>query len=166
MLPKDLMADFQATVHALRYVLFISTWDEKGASGKYRGNQRLTYVITFYAIALAAITGGIALGGWWGDVGTTLHVVAAIMVLLVSAFRIVYLLKKRDWIAWRSILVTGRMPAWYVRENHPVWYEQLQATSTPGEGKDGTSPPMSATGQEPSKGPITDRPGKDPGAVT
>ena len=51
MLPKDLMADFQATVHALRYVLFISTWDEKGAAGKYRGNQRLTYVITFYVIA-------------------------------------------------------------------------------------------------------------------
>ena len=158
MLPKDLMADFQTTVHALRYTLFLSTWDEKGSAGKYRGNQRLTYVITFYVIALAAITGAIALSGLWDEMGTMLHVVTGIMVLLVSAFRIVYLFRKRDWIAWRSILLTGAMPAWYVRENHPRWYEELERGSK-APAKDMPGPPSAPEDTGGKTSPEAERPG-------
>jgi len=47
-LPVDVSRDFERSVHSLRYVLFLSTWDEKGAAHKYQGHQRMMYVITFY----------------------------------------------------------------------------------------------------------------------
>jgi hypothetical protein len=130
-LPKDVEADFQRSVHALRYVLFLSTWDEKGGARKYQGHQRMTYVITFYTIALAALTGLIATSGPWDEGGTFLHVVAGIMVILVFLYRLVYVFRKRDWIAWRSIFKTGTMPVWYVKNAHPKWYEQLVPASEP-----------------------------------
>ena len=83
-LPTNVQADFDRSVHALRYVLFLSSWEEKGSAHKYRGHQRMAYVITFYTIALSAITGAIALWGEWEEMGMLLHVVAGIMVLLNS----------------------------------------------------------------------------------
>ena len=141
-LPKDVGADLRATVQSLKYVTFLSSWDEKGAAHKYKGNQRLTYVITFYVIALAALTGFMALAGLWGEVSTWLHVVSGVMVLLLSTFRIVYLLRKREWIAWRALLRTGRVPEWYVRKNHPRWYEELRPERVP-----------EAEGEAPERGP-------------
>jgi cytochrome b subunit of formate dehydrogenase len=126
--------DFQRSVHAFRYVLFLSSWDEKGAAHKYQGHQRMMYIITFYCIALAAITGFIALSGWWEDMGTFLHVVAGIMVILIFLYRLVYVFRKRDWIAWRSIFVTGKMPVWYVKMAHPRWYEEITPASQPERG--------------------------------
>jgi hypothetical protein len=72
-----------------------------------------------------------ALAGFMGEVSIWLHVVSGVMVLLLSTFRIVYLLRKREWIAWRALLRTGRMPEWYVRKNHPRWYEELRPDTVP-----------------------------------
>ncbi len=142
-LPVDISMDFQRSVHALRYVLFLSSWDEKGAAHKYQGHQRMMYVITFYTIALAAVTGFLALSGWGEGVGTFLHVVAGIMVILVFLYRLVYVFRKRDWIAWRSIFITGRMPVWYVKMAHPKWYEELMPAAEP------DSEPEQETEEEP-----------------
>ncbi len=139
-LPTDVEADFQRSVHALRYVLFLSTWDEKGGAHKYQGHQRMTYVITFYTIALAALTGLIANSGLWEDVGTFLHVVAGIMVMLIFIYRLIYVFRKRDWIAWRSIFRTGTMPVWYVKNAHPKWYEQLVPVPEPAKEEDEEPP--------------------------
>jgi hypothetical protein len=124
-LPRDLGEDFRATVHTIRYVVFLSNWDEKGSAHKYKGNQRMSYIATFYTIALAGITGAFVHLGTLGELGVVLHVVSGILVLSLSAYRIAYLLRKREWIAWRSILVSGKMPEWFVMRNHPKWYEEL-----------------------------------------
>ena len=160
-LPKDVEADFQRSVHALKYVLFLSRWDEKGAAGKYQGHQRMMYVITFYTIALAAVTGLLASSGLWEEVGPFLHVVAGIMVLLIFIYRLVYVFRKRDWIAWRSIFITGTMPAWHVKITHPRWYEELHPSgSTTGEEHD--EPPE---GEPPAESePAPESPGPRPDA--
>lgn len=139
-LPVDVSMDFDRSVHALRYVLFLSRWDEKGAAHKYQGHQRIMYIITFYTISLAAVTGFIALSGWWEDVGSFLHVVAGIMVILIFLYRLVYVFRKRDWIAWRSIFLTGKMPVWYVKMAHPKWYEELVPAAEPAEGTEEEPP--------------------------
>ena len=128
-LPRDLMEDFRATVHTIRYVVYLSKWDEKGAAHKYKGNQRISYLGTFYTVALAGITGAFVHFGTFEELGIVLHVVSGVLVLTLSAYRFAHLLRKREWIAWRSILVSGKMPEWFVKQNHPRWYEELFPSS-------------------------------------
>ncbi len=151
-LPTDVMADFQASVHTLKYVFFLSRWDERSGVAKYRGNQRMSYIITFYVIALAAITGMIAAWGGWEDSGTTIHVVSGSLVVLVFIYRMIYTIRKREWIAWRSIFITGRMPIWYVKQTHPKWYEEMEPTKAGADGPSAKGEPPSEP--EPPTGPV------------
>jgi len=34
-------------------------------------------------------------------------------------------IKKHDSIALKGAFITGKLPRWYVRKNHPIWYENF-----------------------------------------
>ena len=157
-LPTDLSKEFRATIRSLLWILFLSPLEERGASEKYKANQRMTYVATIYTVALAGLTGFLSALGVFGRLGPVVHIVAGILVLLLSSFRMLYLIRKYDKVAIKCILLTGRMPVWYVKENHPLWYDKISAEaatvddveskeSGPGDDARGLeSPPAESTG--------------------
>ncbi|UCC93407.1 MAG: cytochrome b/b6 domain-containing protein [Thermoplasmata archaeon] len=123
-LPKNVASDFKATFETAMWVTFISRNRESGSSDKYMANQRMSYLAIFYTLSLSAISATFI--GIFGATGSAVHVVAGTLVGLLAAFRILYLLRTRERLVWRSILSTGTMPLWYIKENYYNWYLELK----------------------------------------
>ncbi len=51
---------------------------------------------------------------------------AVVLVIFLSMYRILTLIRRHDAVASKCILATGRMPLWYVKKNHFLWYRQLK----------------------------------------
>jgi cytochrome b561 len=129
-LPKNVASEFKATFETAMWVTFISRQKEGGSSDKYRANQRMSYLAIFYTLSLSAISAVFI--SVFGETGSAVHVVAGTLVGLLAAFRILYLLRTWDKIAWRSILSTGTMPLWYIKDNHYKWYLELKGIDPEG----------------------------------
>jgi cytochrome b subunit of formate dehydrogenase len=120
--------DFQATLHTLLFVFHLTRREERGSPGKYRGNQKIAYMAAVYTLTLTAITVLIVWLDLLGEeMGMIMHVVAGILVGLVAGYRILYIIRKHDRIALKCILASGRMPEWYVRKHHYLWYKKVIA---------------------------------------
>lgn len=125
MVSRDMKKDFKALVHTHFYMMYMAPREESGAAGKYRGNQRMAFLVTTYVLGLTAITVLMMYTGIFGREAVFLHLVTGFMVLIVVISRIWYILRKRDSVAIRSILMTGSMPDWYVKKYHFLWYKEL-----------------------------------------
>ncbi len=124
MLPKNVSEEFKDTLDTAMYAMFISRQKEGRSSFKYKANQRMSYLATFYTLTLAAVTAVFI--GTLGEAGSAIHVVAGALVAFLAVFRILYLIREWDPIAMSCIFKTGKMPLWYVKENHYRWYVQLK----------------------------------------
>jgi cytochrome b561 len=122
-LPEDIYTEFKASLQTLMYVTFVSRQKETGSASKYKANQRMSYLATFYTLALSALTAVFIFR--LHEVGSALHVVAGTLVGLLSIYRILYLIREWDWIAMKCILWSGKMPLWYIKEEHYNWYLEL-----------------------------------------
>ncbi len=125
MISKDMKKDFKALVHTHFYMMYMAPREESGAAGKYRGNQRMAFIVTTYVLGLTAITVLMISMGEFGREAVFLHLVTGFIVIVVVISRIWYIMRKRDGIAIKSILMTGSMPDWYVKKNHYLWYREL-----------------------------------------
>jgi len=126
MLTTSTVADIRATLHTLLFLFWMASREERGDQGKYRGNQRVAYIATIYTLGLSGLTGLFVWLGWLGEIGVILHVIAGALVGLLAAYRVAYLVRKRDGTAAKCVLATGTMPEWYVRKNHPRWYREVK----------------------------------------
>ncbi len=125
-LPKNVGADLGANIHNILYIFHMAPSAERGAGEKYKRHQRMTYVATVYCLILSAITGLWLWSGWWEDIGIIMHVIAGLLIVFLSGYRILSLIRRHDAIALRSIFVKGTMPAWYVKKHHFLWYRELK----------------------------------------
>ena len=125
MVSKNMKKDFKALVHTHFYMMYMASREETGASGKYRGNQRMAFLATTYVLGLTAITVLLMYIGIFGREAVFLHLVAGFMVVVVFISRIWYILRKRDGVAIKCIMMTGSMPDWYVKKYHFLWYKKL-----------------------------------------
>jgi len=86
----------------------------------------MTYVAFAYCLSLSAITALFVWQDLLGEVGVLMHVCAGVLVIFLSLYRILTLIRRHDAVASKCILATGRMPLWYVKKNHFLWYRQLK----------------------------------------
>ena len=127
-IPQHTHKDFKATLHTLLYVFHLARREERGSPGKYRGNQKIAYMATVYTLSLTAITVLIVWLDLLGEeMGMIMHVVAGILLGLVAGYRILYLIRKHDKVALKCILSSGKMPEWYVKKKHYLWYKKVVA---------------------------------------
>lgn len=124
MLPKNVTEEFKETLDTAMYVTFISRQKEGRSSDKFKANQRMSYLATYYTLALAAVTAVFI--GTIGEAGSAVHVVAGALVAFLAIFRILYLIREWDPITMKCIFKTGKMPLWYIKEHHYLWYIQLK----------------------------------------
>jgi cytochrome b subunit of formate dehydrogenase len=121
-LPQNVGWDLRASIHNILWIFHLVSREERGAAHKYKGNQRMTYVATVYVLSLAAITALIMYLDLLGELGTVMHVIAGVLVVFMAAYRILHIIRKHDGVAIRSILATGKVPEWWAKKHHYLWY--------------------------------------------
>lgn len=124
-LPKNSMVELKAALYSLMYLVFLTKKQERGSGGKYMKSQRIIYAFTIYVLGLAAITGFLNWAGILGEHMLISHITAGVLVVLIGVHRTALIIRRRDKVALKSVLVTGTMPEWYVKKNHRAWYEEM-----------------------------------------
>jgi cytochrome b subunit of formate dehydrogenase len=132
-LPRNVGADLAANIHHIMYIFHLSPLEERGAGEKYKRHQRMTYVALVYVVALLAVTAFLVWSDIVGELGLVLHVIAGVLALFLSAYRILSLFRKHDMVAIRSILATGKVPDWYAKRRHFLWYREVRGGYKPPE---------------------------------
>lgn len=130
-LPKNVGVDVAASVQAIFYIFHLSPKPERGAGNKYLRNQRMTYIALIYVLALCGITALPLLLDWVNEMTEVMHIIAGLLLVFLSGYRILYLVRTHDGVAIRSIMVTGTMPEWYVKKHHFLWYKELRGGYKP-----------------------------------
>lgn len=126
MLPKNVGVDVAASVQAILYIFHMSPMPERGAGEKYLRNQRMTYIALIYVIALCGITAVPLMLSIGGEMAVIMHVIAGILAIFISFYRILYLIRTHDSVAIKSILWKGTMPEWYVKKHHFLWWRKVR----------------------------------------
>ncbi len=126
MIPKNVGVDLAASVQAIFHIFHLSPKPERGAGEKYHRNQRMTYIALIYVLALCGITAIPLMLDWVNEMTEIMHISAGLLLVFLSGYRILYLIRVHDRVATRSIMLTGTMPEWYVKKNHFLWYKQVK----------------------------------------
>jgi len=149
-LPKNVGVDVAASVQAIFYIFHLSPKPERGAGEKWKRNQRMTYIALIYVIALCGLTAVPLLFDIFEEMTLLMHILAGLLLVFLSGYRILYLIRTHDRVAIRSIMSTGTMPEWYVKKHHFLWYKQVKggykAPKDPQYEK--LMPPAEETGEE------------------
>jgi cytochrome b subunit of formate dehydrogenase len=149
-LPKNVGVDVAASVQAIFYIFHLSPKPERGAGEKWKRNQRMTYIALIYVIALCGLTAVPLLFNIFREMALLMHILAGLLLVFLSGYRILYLIRTHDRVAIRSIMSTGTMPEWYVKKHHFLWYRQVKggykAPKDPQYEK--LMPPADETGEE------------------
>lgn len=131
MVPRDTGRDLKASMHNIMFLFFMARRPTRGADGKYRGDQRMTYVATTYTLLLSAVTAVFVMTGLLGETGLILHIISAVLFLFLSAYRILTLIRGSDMVITRSILATGTVPRWYAKKHFFGWYRRTEGGYRP-----------------------------------
>ncbi len=118
--------DARATLHTLMYIFFLASRDERGSAGKYKGNQKISYLATLFAIGLLGITAMILFLDILGETALALHITAGAILIFIVVYRIVYLIRMRESVLVKSILGNGKLPVWYAKKNFFKWYREVR----------------------------------------
>jgi len=149
-LPKNVGVDVAASVQAIFYIFHLSPKPERGAGEKWKRNQRMTYIALIYVVALCGLTAVPLMFNIFREMTLLMHIIAGLLLVFLSGYRILYLIRTHDKVAIRSIMSTGTMPEWYVKKHHFLWYRQVKggykAPKDPQYEK--LMPPADETGEE------------------
>ena len=145
---KNVSKEWKATVHNIMYIFHMASRDERGAGEKWKANQRMAYASTVYLIALSGLTALFVYMDLLGELSMVLHVLAGVLFLLLSGYRILHLVRNHSGVAWKCVLATGKMPEWYVRKQHFLWYRELRRAERE-RASEGAEPSGSTKGETP-----------------
>jgi hypothetical protein len=130
LLMKRPKTDFKAFLHSLMYLIGFAKREEQGGGGRYSSRQRIVYMALVYSIGLLAIS-GVSLFINSGDnefasMFIVTHVVSAILIFLILLFHLAINIRRHDSVALKCSFGTGKLPLWYVKKNHKIWYLKIQ----------------------------------------
>jgi len=124
-LPKQTLRDFKAFLHSATYLINFTRKEDFGTSDRFNGRQRIVYLALVYILGLTILTGFL----YFNDILSTdlsiVHVIPAGLSIIVLLFHFLITLRNHDKIALKGAFVSGKLPLWYVRKNHPIWYEKI-----------------------------------------
>ena len=148
-LPKNVGVDVAASVQAILYIFHLSPKPERGAGEKYLRNQRMTYIATIYTVALCGLTAIPLFLDVGEEMAMNMHIIAGLLFVFLSAYRILFLIRTHDGVKIRSILKTGTLPEWYVKKHHFLWYRKLKGGYKPAKDPEYEKllPPAEETGE-------------------
>jgi hypothetical protein len=124
-MPKQTLRDFKAFLHSIMYLLGLARREDYGAFGRYNGRQRITYLALIYILGLTILTGILSYMNFLSSDLAMVHVIPGGLSIMVLLFHFLITIRKHDTIALNCAFVTGKLPRWYARKNHPIWYKKV-----------------------------------------
>ena len=126
-LSKQTLQDFKAFLHSGMYLIgFARREDYRIAGEKFTGRQKIIYISLVYILGLTTITGVFYNLSFLSSKLAMVHIVPAGLSIMVLLFHFLITLRKHDLIALKATFLTGKLPQWYVRKNHPIWYDKIR----------------------------------------
>lgn len=122
-LPKQTLRDFKAFLHSGMYLIGLARREDYGTSERFNGRQRIIYLALVYILGLTILTGLLHYMNFLSHDLAMIHVIPAGLSIMVLLFHFLITIRKHDSIALKGAFITGKLPRWYVRKNHPIWYE-------------------------------------------
>ena len=124
-LPKQTLRDFKAFLHSGMYLIGLARREDYGACGRFNGRQRITYLALVYILGLTILTGLLYYMNFLSYDLAIVHVIPAGLSIMVLLFQFLITIRKHDTIALNCAFITGKLPRWYARKNHPIWYKKV-----------------------------------------
>lgn len=125
-LPKQTLRDFKGFLHSVIYLLGLARREEYG-SERFNGRQKIVYIALVYILGLTIFTGLLYYSDILSKGISLIHIIPAGLSILVLVFQFLITIRKHDIIALNSAFISGKLPIWYIRKNHPIWYKRLNA---------------------------------------
>ncbi|UCH88598.1 MAG: cytochrome b/b6 domain-containing protein [Thermoplasmata archaeon] len=132
---KDFGSDVRSFNNNLMFNFGLVNRHKESKGDSSLQTQKILLILFIYSIGLLMISGiGIYLNSMLND-GTfnyswespifITHILSAFIFLMLVIIFIASFIRKLDWIAIKSILFTGKVPLWYVKKYHRLWYEKI-----------------------------------------
>ena len=126
-LPKKTLRDFKAFLHSGMYLIGLARREDYESSSIFYGRQRITYLALVYILGLTVLTGLLNYLNILSNDFTLVHIVPAGLGIMVLFFQFLITIRKHDKIALNCAFISGKLPRWYVKKNHPIWYKKIMA---------------------------------------
>lgn len=126
-LPKKTLWDFKAFLHSGMYLVGLARREGYEASWRFCGRQRIIYLALVYILGLTIITGFLYYMNFFSQDLAIVHIIPAGLSIMVLLFHFLITIRKHDAIALNCAFISGKIPRWYARKNHRIWYEKIRA---------------------------------------
>ncbi len=124
-MPRNPAREIKGIIHTMMYILFLAQRDEMGSHGKYKGNQRIAYICFVFILGALGMSAILLQFEFIGEMAPIIHLVLGHMLVLLVIYRALLHLRKRDTVLFKAYFLTGKLPEWYVRKYHYLWYKEL-----------------------------------------
>lgn len=131
-LSKSPLKDIKEFLHSLLFMIGFARKETYITDEKFNSIQKVTYISLVYCGGLSLATGFILVldspaseAKYWDNGILLTHVITSIMIFFIVLYHILITLRKKNWVAMKSIFLHGRIPIWYVKKFHRNWYDKL-----------------------------------------
>jgi cytochrome b subunit of formate dehydrogenase len=136
---KDILSgkvikDIGAFIRSFLYIIFLEDRLESGGSAKFYGYQKVTFILTIFALWMQIFSGLLLffdpISGsnvsqvFMGSI-QKIHLVGAILLVLLVLYHLIMAIRRLDKLSLKCIFYNGKIPLWYVKKNHRLWYENI-----------------------------------------
>jgi cytochrome b subunit of formate dehydrogenase len=127
--------DVKSFYNSLFYLIGITRKKEVSEGDLYLSSQKILFLLYVYSSGLIIMSGLTLLfssiTGTGGELQSfengifVTHILSVLMFILLALFQIGSILRNLDKVALKSILVNGKVPMWYMKKYHTLWYSKL-----------------------------------------
>lgn len=132
---ESLGTDVRSYGQSVKLMLSFSRRKEVGEGERYLRSQRVLFILFIYTIGLIIMSGfGLAIESIMAgelveesfeNIIFVTHILSMVMFLVLTLIFIGPIIRRFDKVALKSILVNGKVPLWYLKKYHKIWYSEI-----------------------------------------
>jgi cytochrome b subunit of formate dehydrogenase len=126
--------DLSGFIHSIYYIVFMVEKLQKTAAHRFYGYQKISILLTVFGLWMQIFSGlilftdplaGSTVHNIFHYPLVLMHYLGAFLILFLVIFHIAIIARRLDMHAIKSIFVSGKVPMWYVKKNHRLWYDEI-----------------------------------------
>lgn len=126
--------DLGGFLRSFIYLIGLEKKIESGASKRFYAYQRIFFILIIFCLWVQIFSGLMLFfnPSSGSDISRTflspiqlLHYIGTLLLVFVLVYHILMSIRRFDKISYRCIFISGKLPLWYIKKNHKLWYEEL-----------------------------------------
>lgn len=129
--------NFGGFVRSFLYLVGLEKRLEGGEVTKFYCYQKMTFVFMGFTLWIMIFSGMVLFVNANPDssinqtfIGSvrTLHIIGSLLIILLIIYHIAILIRRFDGVALKCMFIHGKLPLWYVKKYHKIWYNEIMET--------------------------------------